>query len=228
MPIADILLAEDERGVREAFVAALESEGHAVRTARNGEEAMAQFRRHVPDLVILDVMMPKKDGFATAMEMRRLNPTVPLMFLTAKAAVSDKVFGLGLGADDYVVKTCGLAEFLARVRAALRRGALVKTAAPPDKFRMAGCMVDARRLCVVMPDGSDVPLSMRELGVMRMLASRPGEVVSRNDLLDEVWGLNYAKTTRTLDQHVAQIRSKLGRFAVFIETVRGVGYRYNP
>ena len=132
MAEADILLAEDERNVREAFAAALESEGYSVRAAKNGDEALAQFAQRVPDLVILDVMMPKKDGFAVAMEIRRRNPAVPLMFLTAKSAESDKVFGLGLGADDYVVKTCGLAEFLARVRAALRtRKKRLRKKSPP-------------------------------------------------------------------------------------------------
>ena len=227
MAEADILLAEDERNVREAFAAALESEGYSVRAAKNGDEALAQFAQRVPELVILDVMMPKKDGFAVAMEIRRRNPAVPLMFLTAKSAESDKVFGLGRGADDYVVKTCGLAEFLARVRAALRRGAVATGGGErTDRFEIAGCTVDVRRLVVILPNGAEVEVSMREAKILRILAEHPGEVVTRDEILDAVWGINYTKTTRTLDQHIAQIRAKLGKSAAAIETVRGTGYRY--
>lgn len=228
MAKADMLLADDERNVREAFAAALESEGYTVRTAKNGDEALAQFAQRVPDLVILDVMMPKKDGFAVAMEIRRRNPAVPLMFLTAKSTEADKVFGLGLGADDYVVKTCGLAEFLARVRAALRRGAMAgNVAEPKSRFSVAGCTVDMRRLTVTRPDGAELAITMREARLLQVLAERPGEVVTRDELLNEVWGVNYSKTTRTLDQHVAQIRLKLGKkAAAAIETIRGTGYRY--
>ena len=229
MDIADILIADDERNVREAFAAALESEGHGVRTARNGEEALAEFSRKTPDLVVLDVMMPKRDGFSTAMEIRRRDALVPIIFLTAKSAETDKVMGLGLGADDYVVKTCGLAEFLARVRAALRRASVSGGGGAADgKFEIGGCTVDLRRLVLARPDGGTEALSVREIGLLKALSERPGEVVGRDELLDKVWGVRYGGTTRTLDTHVARVRGKLGAGGVTIETVRGAGYRYAP
>ncbi len=221
-----ILFAEDDETLRDGLQAALESEGHETRPCADGAEALAAFEERRPDLLLLDVMMPRKSGFEVCTEVRRRDRTVPIIFLTAKADETDQVLGLGLGADDYIAKPFRVRVLLARVAAALRRAAAAPAPAEADTFRFGGALVDARRFFLDPCDGTPPqPLSVRELCLLKAFAAHPGEVLSRDALLDEAWGVDYAGTPRTLDQHVLQLRKKLGSRASCIETVHRAGYR---
>ena len=223
--MAYVLFAEDDETLRTGLEAALSSEGYETCGCKDGNEALSAFTQRRPDLLILDVMMPGKSGFDVCVEVRRSDPTVPIIFLTAKTSEADVVIGLGLGADDFIPKPFRIRELLARVSAALRRGQLATTTAPSEVFTIGSARIDARRFLVSTGEPPDQPLTVRELGLLKEFAAHPGEVLSRDTLLDEVWGMDYAGGTRTLDQHIVQIRRKLGPSGDLIETVRGVGYR---
>ncbi len=225
--MSSILIAEDDPAIREGLEAALQSDGHETRAAANGVEALARIAERRPDLLLLDVMMPGKSGWDVCAELRRRDPALPIVFLTAKGEEADKVLGLGLGADDYVVKPFGVRELLARVRAALRRAAAPSAAdaAAGGDFDFAGARVLAASLAVRAPGGAVSAITPRELALLRLFAAHPGQVLARDFLLNAVWGVAYYGTTRTLDQHVANLRRKLGAAARALETVRGAGYR---
>jgi len=223
--MAYVLFAEDDETLRTGLEAALSSEGYETCGCKDGNEALSAFTQRRPDLLILDVMMPGKSGFDVCVEVRRSDPTVPIIFLTAKTSEADVVIGLGLGADDFIPKPFRIRELLARVSAALRRGQLAATTAPSDVFTIGSARIDARRFLVSTGEPPDQPLTVRELGLLKEFAAHPGEVLSRDTLLDEVWGMDYAGGTRTLDQHIVQVRRKLGKSGDLIETVRGAGYR---
>lgn len=223
--MAYVLFAEDDETLRIGLEAALTSEGYETCGCKDGNEALSAFAQRRPDLLILDVMMPGKSGFDVCVEVRRSDPTVPIIFLTAKTSEADVVIGLGLGADDFIPKPFRIRELLARVSAALRRGQLAAATAPSDMFTIGSARIDARRFLVSTGEPPDQPLTVRELGLLKEFAAHPGEVLSRDTLLDEVWGMDYAGGSRTLDQHIVQIRRKLGPSGDLIETVRGVGYR---
>lgn len=223
--MAYILFAEDDETLRTGLETALTSEGYEARGCKDGDEALTAFAKRRPDLLILDVMMPGKSGFDVCVEVRRSDPSVPILFLTAKASEADVVVGLGLGADDFIPKPFRIRELLARVSAALRRGRLVAATAPSDVFMIGSARVDARRFLVSTGEPPDQPITVRELGLLKEFAAHPGEVLSRDTLLDEVWGMDYAGGSRTLDQHIVQVRRKLGPSGNLIETIRGVGYR---
>ncbi|MBQ4198660.1 MAG: response regulator transcription factor [Kiritimatiellae bacterium] len=224
--MARILFAEDDETLRTALEATLESEGYDVCACKDGGEALAEYARRRPDLMLLDVMMPVKSGYDVCVEVRRADPSLPIVFLTAKSAEEDVVLSLGLGADDFIAKPFRIRELLARVSAAMRRSRAAPQAANGgDTFRIGTAVVDVRRFLVSNGEDPAQPLTVRELGLLRMFATHPGEVLMRETLLDEVWGEGYAGTTRTLDQHVVQIRRKLGASGQLIETLRGAGYR---
>ena len=224
--MAYVLFAEDDETLRTGLEAALSSEGYETCGCKDGNEALSAFAQRRPDLLILDVMMPGKSGFDVCVEVRRSDPTVPIIFLTAKTSEADVVIGLGLGADDFIPKPFRIRELLARVSAALRRGQLAATTAPSDVFTIGSARIDARRFLVSTGESPDQPLTVRELGLLKEFAAHPGEVLSRDTLLDEVWGMDYAGGTRTLDQHIVQVRRKLGPSGNLIETIRGIGYRF--
>ena len=226
----DILVAEDDPAIREGLAATLESDGHTVRLAADGAAALALVAQKRPDLLLLDVMMPRKSGWDVCAELRRSDPSLPIVFLTARGEEGDKVLGLDLGADDYIVKPFAVRELLARVRSALRRAAApsaADAAAGPD-FDFAGARVLAAALAVRAPDGTVSPISPRERTLLRLFASHPGQVLDRDRLLNAVWGVTYYGTTRTLDQHIAKLRRKLGAAAAALETAHGSGYRFIP
>ena len=223
--MAYVLFAEDDESLRTGLEAALSSEGYETCGCKDGNEALSAFAQRRPDLLILDVMMPGKSGFDVCVEVRRSDPTVPIIFLTAKTSEADVVIGLGLGADDFIPKPFRIRELLARVSAALRRGRLAAATEPSDMFTIGSARIDARRFLVSTGEPPDQPLTVRERGLLKEFAAHPGEVLSRDTLLDEVWGMDYAGGTRTLDQHIVQVRRKLGPSGDLIETVRGVGYR---
>ncbi|MGN0852859.1 MAG: response regulator transcription factor [Kiritimatiellia bacterium] len=224
--MADLLIAEDDADVRKWLTVALRSEGHGVRAVQDGDAALAALAERRPDALILDIAMPKRDGFSVCETVRRSDSALPILMLTAKSSPRDKVKGLGLGADDYMTKPFLMEELFARVGALLRRGRLVSAAAAGTApFRVGGTVVDPARLVLVAADGAKTPLAAREFALLKLLAAHPGEVLARDRLLDEIWGVSFYGNTRTLDQHVALVRRKLGADAACVETVRNVGYR---
>lgn len=232
---AKILIAEDDANIRLGLVATLESEGYAVTAASDGAQALKLYPQDKYDLVILDVMMPKASGYDVCRELRAKDGRVPVLLLTAKGEEIDKVVGLKLGADDYVTKPFGVQELLARVEALLRRSRVALAASAEKSVEPVFCLGEAkidRQRFVVTVGGCEGGLTARELKLAEVFAAHPGEVLTRDTLLNAVWGVSYFGTTRTLDQHVAQLRKKIdtggggGRAA--IHTVHGVGYRYEP
>lgn len=225
--MSEILFAEDDADIRKWVAVALETEGYIVRTVPDGEAALAAYAAQRPNLLMLDIMMPKRDGVSVCAEIRRRDAALPILMLTARTAERDKIAGLGAGADDYMTKPFGLGELLARIAALLRRARLLPARAPraDAPFRLGAHMIDGARLTVIAPDGTETPLAAREYELLRLLAAHPGEVLRRDNILDELWGVAFHGNTRTLDQHVALIRRKLGADAARIETVRNVGYR---
>jgi len=228
-----ILVAEDDRDIRNGLVVALESEGYAVTAVRDGQQALAQARQETFDLIMLDVMMPQSSGFDVCRELRAQGLETPVLFLTAKGEEVDKVVGLKLGADDYVTKPFGLHELLARVEALLRRSRSsaakenAANAGRPAVLEIGSIRVD-RTTYKVIRGSEEVSLTRREMRVLEVLSSHTGEVVSRDELLNLAWGVDYYGTTRTLDQHIAQLRKKIEarpEQPAHIITVHGVGYR---
>ena len=224
--MADILLAEDDASIREWLPVVLEKDKHRVRAVADGAAALSAYEERRPDLLILDVMMPKKSGYDVCTEIRKKDPILPILMLTAKDAESDKVLGLGLGADDYMTKPFGIRELCARVSAMLRRVHVAETARQAKAVFIVGrCQVDVRRRELTDGAGRKVELSSLELGLLQLLAAHPGEIIPRDRLLNELWGVNYLGSTRTLDQHISLVRKKLGADADCIETIYGSGYR---
>lgn len=228
--MAYILFAEDDTTLRNAIALALKSEGYEIRACKDGAEALAAYAERRPDLLILDVMMPKKSGYDVCAEIRRNDDFLPVVFLTAKSTEEDVVLGLGLGADDFIAKPVRLDVLLARIAVMIKWTRRVgAAAAQSDTFRIGDALIDATRFTVRRNGEPDSSLTIRELGLLRTFAAHPGEVLSRDALLDAVWGENYFTSSRTLDQHIVQIRRKLGESGNLIETVRGIGYRLqNP
>ena len=232
---AKILIAEDDPNIRLGLVATLESDGYAVTAASDGAQALRLFPQEKFDLVVLDIMMPKASGYDVCRDLRARGARVPVLFLTAKGEEIDKVVGLKLGADDYVTKPFGVHELLARIEALLRRGRANGSAesgggepALPPVFKLGAAEIDRRRFTVTI-SGRESALTARELKLAEVFAAHPGEVLTRDALLNAVWGVGYFGTTRTLDQHVAQLRKKIGGDSAgeAIATVHGVGYRYD-
>ena len=224
-----ILVVEDAAAILTGLVDLLSGEGYAVEPARDGEKALAVFRCAKFDLVLLDIMIPRKSGYEVCREIRKADAAVPVIMLTAKGQEVDKVVGLELGADDYIVKPFGVNELLARIRSVLRRS----QAQPAGKksqepFSFGSVTVHPKTLMAVTKRGQ-VALTARELHLLEVFAARPHEVIDRNTLLDEVWGIKYEGTTRTLDQHIAKLRQKIEddpSDPKYILTVHGTGYRF--
>lgn len=224
--MTDILFAEDDADIREWVSVALERDTCRIRAVADGAAAVQAYGEKRPDLMILDVMMPKMSGWDVVGEIRRRDKVVPILMLTAKAAESDKVLGLGLGADDYLTKPFGLAELRARVAALLRRaGVSASTRRDDDEFRFGSFKVSVPKSALTAKDGTSQELTPLELGILRFLVAHRGDVVSRESLLNGLWGISYTGTTRTIDTRVAALRQKLGPEAALIETVYGSGYR---
>jgi DNA-binding response OmpR family regulator len=217
---ATILIVEDEYAVARGIQYALQQEGYEVTLARSGEEGLEIATRSAPDLVLLDVRLPDIDGFAVCRELRSRSD-VPIIMVTAKGEEIDRVVGLELGADDYVVKPFGLRELVARIRAVTRR-----TSVRPDSREMlvSGELevdVPARKAWI---GGKQLQLTPKEFDLLALLASEPGIVVDRERILREVWNTTWYGSSKTVDVHVAALRKKLGD-PTLIETVRGVGLR---
>lgn len=227
----NILIAEDDTSLREGLVELMEGEGYTVETAADGRAALDAWRASRPSLLILDVMMPEWNGLEVCREIRRTDRALPILFLTAKSEEIDQVVGLKLGGDDYVTKPFSAKALVARVEALLRRSETSPSAQESDArevFPFAEGEVDRRRY-TFRRENEDIPLTARELRLLEVFFASPDSVLSRDQLLNEVWGINYYGTTRTLDQHIAQLRKKIEptpHEPRYLTTVHGVGYRY--
>ena len=219
-----ILVVEDEPTLRETLAEALEADGFAVVQAADGRAALERFRAEEPDLVLLDLMLPELSGLEVTRQIRAAS-SVPIVMLTARDAEVDKVVGLELGADDYVTKPFSFRELSARIRAVLRRGEQAGMPLPPlvdlgpIKIDLAGHRV--------LRDGAELPMKPKVFDLLAFLLRHPGQVVSRDQLLEQVWGYDYPGETRTVDVHVHWLRSAVEpepSSPTLIQTVRGVGY----
>jgi DNA-binding response OmpR family regulator len=222
-----ILVIEDDSAILRGLKDNLEFEHYEVLTATDGEEGYALIKQQKPDLVILDLMLPRMSGYEVCRKVREGGGKVPILILTARGEEVDKVFGLNIGADDYMTKPFSVREILARIQALLRRTANAKTGSLPDEIRFDDVTVDFRRF-EARKGGRTIEMSRKEFGVLRVLAARTGEVVTREELLDEVWGYDRFPTTRTVDNHVALLRSKIETDPAQprrLITIRGVGYK---
>ena len=219
-----VLVIDDEPELVKLLDYNLTKAGYLVLTAKDGESGLAAARRHTPDVIILDVMMPGLDGWEVCKRLRQDPATsaLPILMLTAKADEGDRVLGLELGADDYVTKPFGVRELLARVKALLRRAEA--SASSPEVIKAGKIVIDSSRRTVTA-SGKPVALTATEFNLLKSLAEKEGRVISREDLLSLARGDDVAVMDRTVDVHVAALRKKLGRHGELIETVRGVGYR---
>lgn len=221
-----ILVIEDEFAMRHALEDLLSSGGHRVIMAADGATGLERARTEQPDLILLDVMLPKVDGFAVAAELRRIGSAVPILLLTAKGGVEDRVTGLDAGADDYLAKPFSPQELLARVRALLRRVERAEVAV--DRVQLGSVEIDFVRQTARRGSGT-VRLTPKEFAMLRMLVEARGEVVTREQFLDVIWGYNAFPTTRTVDTHMAALRSKVEEDPAqprHLLTVHGAGYRW--
>lgn len=232
----NILVAEDDPHTRAALCEVLRGEGHSVTEAADGKEAQFRFDKKAPDLACLDVMMPGVSGFDLCRHFRKTHPKLPILFITAKSEEIDKVVGLELGADDYIVKPFGTKEVVARVRAVARRcidgfeGPSNQIQLSPDDFDMVGLTVMPRRMQATRGE-TTVNLTAKELRILQILHAHAGEVVDRETVFRIAWQEGPPPSTRTLDQTISNLRKRIEldpKHPTIIETVYGVGYRYEP
>jgi DNA-binding response OmpR family regulator len=220
-----LLIVEDELPMRTALKDCLEAEGYRVLTAADGEVGLERALKEKPDLILLDIMLPKLDGFALCAELRRRSFDVPVLMLTAKGQVQDRVTGLDAGADDYLVKPFSTDELLARVRALLRRTR--RTGHAPTALKLGDVQIDLLKQ-TALRGRKPVHLTAKEFAMLRLMAEAQSEPVTRERFLDVVWGYTAFPTTRTVDNHIASLRAKLEPDPDqprWIKTVHGVGYR---
>jgi DNA-binding response OmpR family regulator len=222
-----ILVVDDEKDILEMLRYNLEKEGYTVQTARDGKDALDQART-IPHLILLDVMMPEMDGWEVCKHLKR-NPktsTIPVIFLTAKGTEFDEVLGLELGADDYVVKPIAVRTLLARVRSSLRRLDVrsENTSAAEEILRIDKLEINIPNYTATLAN-KDLSLTRREFETLAYLVRNRGRVVTREVLLNTVWGEDVRVVLRTVDVHINKIREKLGAYGDYVETVKGVGYR---
>lgn len=221
-----ILIVEDDSDIAESLVYNLKREGFRPVVAESGEKGLriALDERSSPSLILLDLMLPGMTGLELCRRLRREDSTerIPIIMLTAKAAEGDKIAGLDIGADDYIVKPFSTKEVIARVRAVLRR--VEKDSMP--KYEDERLTVDFRDMRVIC-SGSEVKLTRKEFALLAYMINNVGRVATRQQLLDNVWGYNYFGDTRTLDVHIRRLRQKLEHCAEYIETVVGIGYRFS-
>ena len=227
-----VLIVEDDASLVLGLTAALEAEGHEVRVARTGPDGLRLALEGRPDLILLDLMLPGMSGFEICKRLRDQRVKCPVIMLTSRSEENDRVFGLELGADDYVTKPFSLRELLARVRAHLRRveSDVADGKEPQRRFRFGDIEVDFDRL-EVHRSGRRQPLTYREFRLLEYLVHHPGEVLSRERLLKEAWGHAENQTTRTVDNHVLRLRKHIEpdpENPRYIRTTRGAGYLFDP
>jgi DNA-binding response OmpR family regulator len=225
-----ILIVEDDPSILTGLEDLLEGEGFAVCSAKDGTNALRVYRQEKPNLILLDIMIPEKNGLDVCREIRATDTATPILMLTAKGQEVDKVVGLELGADDYIVKPFGVNELLARVRAGLRRSRAAKSP-PKDNgpIEFGNVRIDPRTFTGTK-GGRTFAVTAREIDLLRLFLRRDDEVVDRFTLLEEIWGIRYEGTTRTLDQHIVKLRQKIEDDPAdprHIRTIYGVGYRFS-
>lgn len=220
-----IYLLEDDDSIRKLVIYALESQGYEAEGFAAPSEFWEAMRRRIPELVLLDIMLPEEDGLSVLKKLRadRSAERLPVIMLTAKNTEYDRVCGLDTGADDYISKPFGMMELTARVRAVLRRSS---ASAPEREYRLGELSLDPRRHLVTV-GGEPVQLTYKEFRLLELLMEGCGAVLTRSVLMDRIWDLAAERENRTLDVHVRTLRAKLGSAGKYIETVRGVGYRMN-
>lgn len=227
-----VLIAEDDAHIRQGLAEVCEAQGYEVIQARDGKEALLRFEQTEPDLALLDIMMPGADGYDVCREIRRQREGVGVIFISAKSEEIDRVVGLELGADDFIVKPFGVREVVARIRAVARRTLAAKRAAgqgaSDEPFSMDDLTVYPDELRARRGD-QVIDLSLREVGILALLHRERGKVVDREKLFNECWGMNYLPRSRTLDQQISKLRKLVEvdpKNPRIIHTVHGVGYRY--
>jgi DNA-binding response OmpR family regulator len=214
-----VLLVEDDRKLQRFLMRALEEEGYVVDACRTGDDAIQQATAIAYELIVLDWMLPEKDGLSVCRELRRLGSRTPIVMLTARGEVGERVTALDAGADDYVTKPFHLDELLARIRALLRRGSSL-----PEVVRVGPISLDFRAH-VAHVDGTKLDLTAREFSLLAMLARNAGRVVTRSEILSHVWQLTRDPGSNVIEVNIRNLRDKLGAAADRLETVRGQGYR---
>jgi len=223
-----VLLAEDDMFIREGLAEILRLEGYRVVLASDGESALGLFESESPDFVCLDIMMPKASGYDVCRRMRAARPTVPIIFISAKSEEIDKVVGLELGADDFIVKPFGVKEVVARIRAVTRRCGAAAGTQQPESFRMDDLEVFPSELRARRGEKT-IDLSLRDVKILELFHRHRDEVLDRNMIFNECWGEDYLPNSRTLDQHISQLRKRievLPKEPKLIRTVHGAGYRF--
>ncbi|NLI91545.1 MAG: response regulator transcription factor [Peptococcaceae bacterium] len=221
-----ILIADDHEGIVDILQSYVTKEGFVPLIAYDGQAALDLFNQYSPLLILLDVMMPKKDGFEVCREIRR-NSNVPIIMVTAKSEDADRIMGLDIGADDYIVKPFSPGEVMARIRAVLRRIDIPEES-KKDIVRYPGLEINISDYLVKL-NGKPVNLTKKEIEILWLLASNPGKVYSRDNLLNSVWGFEYFGDTRTVDTHIKRLRAKIETVGLFrweIKTIWGVGYKF--
>ena len=225
-----LLIAEDDLHIRQGLATLLASEGYECIAAADGDEAWELYQQHQPDLVLLDIMMPKQDGYAVCRRIRQHNEVLPVIFISAKSEEIDQVLGLELGADDYIKKPFGSREVIARIRAVTRRSRRPLTnVTADDSFVMDDLQIRPSEFRALRGD-QVIELSLRDLKILRLLFELKGKVVDRDALFNHCWGRDYFANSRTLDQHISKLRKTIelnAREPRIITTVHGVGYRFD-
>ena len=221
-----IYCVEDDAAIRDIEVYALRSTGFEAEGLETGAELFAALKKRLPELIILDVMLPGEDGLEILRRLRlsAVTRNVPVIMATARGAEYDKITGLDSGADDYLVKPFGMMEMVSRVRAVLRRSGSAESARESGPLTLGPLSLDPAAH-TVSANGVSVALTLKEFELLRTMMAKPGVVFTRDRLLSEVWGTDYDGETRTVDVHIRTLRQKLGEAGALIGTVRGVGYR---
>ena len=218
-----IYCLEDERNIRELIVYTLESSGFHAAGFSNSTDFFAAVTNEKPELILLDIMLPKESGLTVLQKLKdsMVTKDIPVIMVTARGSEFDKVTGLNMGADDYIAKPFGMMEFIARVRAVLRRGG-IKESSNVLEYKLLVIHPEKHE---VLADGTAVTLTLKEFELLKYLIENKDIVVTRNQILGHVWGYDFDGETRTVDVHIRTLRQKLGECGRYIETVRGVGYR---
>ena len=221
-----LLIVDDDPNIREMLTLYLEKEGYQVKTANDGAEGIHYFKIYEPDLVLLDIMMPKKDGWQVCREIREISPK-PVIMITAKGEVFDKVLGLELGADDFIVKPFDMKELSARIKAVLRRYHAHGNMADEEIIKFENIEISLQKYELKLR-GKSIDIPPKELELLYFLASNCNRVFTRDQLLDKVWGFDYLGDSRTVDVHVKRLREKLEGVSDkwILKTVWGVGYKF--
>ena len=228
---AKVLVVEDEIALADVLRDNLEAEGYQVSHAEDGQKGLEMWQAANPDLVVLDVMLPKLNGFDLCETMRKKGDRTPVLFLSARGQAEDRVRGLSVGGDDYLAKPFHLPEFLLRIANSLKRQRWFKEVPQKAAYRFGGHEVDFRSWTARLKNGEETPLGERELGIFKLLSSRAGEVVSRDDILDLVWGSDVFPSSRTIDNYIVRLRKLFEPDPVtprYFHTIWGVGYKFTP